>query len=359
MPTNIYLDYNATCPLLPQAQAAMVEVLAQPLNPSSTHAFGRTAKKHLEDARRVIANAVSAFANEVIFTSGGTEANNLALRGVKAPAVLVAATEHASVLQAVPNAQRLAVNPNGLLDLAALDKALKAAPNALVSVMLVNNETGVIQPIAEITRIVRAAGGLLHVDASQALGKIPVDMGALGADMLTLCAHKFGGPQGAGALVVQQKLAVAAQMLGGGQELRRRAGTENLVGIVGFAAAVQHAPNLAHLATWRDAMEAELKAQGAEIYGAHAPRVGNTSSIRMVGISNETQLMHFDLSGVAVSAGSACSSGRVEASHVLTAMGAGDGASQTIRVSMGWNTQESDLQAFVAAWKALRERTKK
>lgn len=352
---SIYLDYNATCPMLPQAAEAMCAHVSEPLNASSTHAFGRKAKQLLEGARKVVADAVSAFPAEVIFTSGGTEANQMGLRGIPNRPLLVAATEHASVLQASAEAVHIPVDEHGILRMDALAELLKTHANALVSVMLVNNETGVIQPIREIAKLVHEAGGLLHVDAAQALGKMSVDMGALGADMLTLCAHKFGGPQGAGALVVQQKLPIQPLIKGGGQELRRRAGTENLAAIAGFAAAIQHMPKLAHLEAWRTALEVDLKAMDPriKIFGEGAPRVANTSNILMPGISNETQLMHFDLAGIAVSAGSACSSGRVEASHVLSAMGAGEGASQAVRLSMGWNTQESDLAAFSAAWKSL------
>jgi len=360
MPT--YLDYNATTPLLPEALAAMQEVYAQPANASSVHGFGREAKKRLEAARKTIAESISAWPGELFFTSSGTEANITALRGSKATRVLASAIEHSSVLKALPGVQSVAVTPEGVVDLAALEALLKAhsAPT-LVSIMLANNETGVIQPVAEAAKICHANGALLHCDAVQALGKIPVDFSLLGVDLLTLSAHKCGGPVGAAALIARRELPVAALLTGGGQESGRRAGTENIAAIAGFAAAVEKAAHCAghmsDLRNWLDAMEAELTNEGALIVGSQTPRLPNTSCVMMPGVGNEVQLMDFDLGGFAVSAGSACSSGRIEVSHVLTAMGlAPMQASSAVRVSAGWGTKKAEIEAFTAAWLKLRAR---
>ncbi len=358
----IYLDYNATAPLLPQALSAMQAVLAQPANPSSVHRYGREAKKQLENARKTIAEAISAWPNEILFTASGTEANATALRGLPGRRVLVSAIEHSSVLKAV-SAETIPVTGEGLLDLAALDAMLQTGGPALISVMLANNETGIIQPVAEAAQMARRHGALLHCDAVQALGKIPVDFGALGADMLTLSAHKCGGPLGAAALVIRRDLAVTPLLAGGGQELGRRAGTENTAAIAGFAAAIEKTashPHINHVRHWLDAMEAIMEASGATVFGKTLPRLPNTTCVAMPGVSGEVQLMGFDLAGFAVSAGSACSSGRIEPSHVLLAMGASPAlASCAIRVSAGWATKEEEIQAFAAQWQTTHGRLAK
>ncbi len=350
--TLVYLDYNATTPLLPAALAAMQQVYAHPANPSSVHRFGRDAKKHLEDARKTIADAISAWPNEVLFTASGTEANVTALRGTTRR-IFASAIEHSSVLKAIPNTQ-IPVTVNGIIDLAALDAMLANSEPALVSLMLANNETGVIQPIREASAIAHKHGALLHCDAVQGLGKIAVDFGALGADMLSVSAHKGGGPVGAAALVVRRDVAVAPLLAGGGQELGRRAGTENIAAIMGFAASVENAQNLTHIKQvrhWLDAMEAEMEASGAVVFGKGVPRLPNTTCAAMPGVGNEVQLMDFDLNGFAVSAGSACSSGRIEPSHVLLAMGVEKTlAASAIRISAGWATTEQDIRAFAAVW---------
>ncbi len=345
-----YLDYNATAPIRPQVAAAMQTLLSAPANPSSVHSFGRAAKKQLEDARARIAAAISVWPDEIIFTASGTEANNTALANARD--ALVSAVEHSSVLV---GRQVIPVDANGIVSLSALSTMLEKHKPALVSVMLANNETGVIQPVAEIAALCRQHATLFHCDAVQALGKIPVDCGALGADMLTLSAHKCGGPLGAAALVVRRGVAFTPLLSGGGQELRRRAGTENVAAIVGFAKAVEEIDfaHMRELRAWLDAMEAQC----GTIFGKSALRLPNTSCIAMPGISNEVQLMDFDLQGFAVSAGSACSSGRIEVSHVLTAMGVPKTlAGCAIRVSGGWNTQESEIKAFTQAWCALHKR---
>jgi cysteine desulfurase len=365
----IYLDYNATSPLLPSVRAAMDAIAGEALNPSSVHAVGRKAKKLLEDARSSIASAFGAFANEVLFTGSGSEANNMVLRGFAGNRpLLVAATEHASItkMASLLGASMLPVDEHGLLKLDILEAQLKALGKpALVSVMLANNETGVIQPIAEIARIAHAHGALLHVDAVQALGKITIDWGLLGADMLTLCAHKCGGPVGVGALLIRNDLPINPLITGGGQELGRRAGTENITAIVGFAQLVKdvaNAPQAAAWLKWRTELEEKLKAAvpDAKIFGLNAPRLPNTIQISMPNVKSETQLMNFDLGGFAVSAGSACSSGRITPSHVLLSMGVAPHIAETaIRISWGWGTTHDEIRVFIDAWKQMAERLSK
>ncbi len=357
----IYLDYNATSPLLPAVREAMLAAMDAPMNPSSVHGLGRSAKRKLEDARQEIAQAFGAFSNEVLFTASGTEANNMVLRAFAGQPLLVSAIEHASIGKTADllGGGRIPVTGEGLLDLAALEGMLAALGKpALVSVMLANNETGVIQPVAAIADIVHAHGGLLHCDAVQGIGKLPVDWGLLKVDMMTISAHKVGGPIGAAALLLRSDLPIRPLLSGGGQELGRRAGTENSVAILGFAQAVgmlANCPEAARLAALRDRLEGLL--EGAVIYGKNAPRLPNTSMVGMAGVSSETQMMHFDLSGFAVSAGSACSSGRLEPSATLIAMGIGkEQAGQTVRISLGWGTTEADIESFAACWNALAAR---
>ena len=341
----------------------MVEVLRAGGNPSSVHAAGRKARAAVETARRRVAALVGALPVEIVFTSGGTEANNLALSGAGRRRVLVSAVEHDSVLRAVPGAEIVGVDGNGVVDLAGLERALAAsgAEPALVSVMLANNETGVLQPIADVVRLARAAGALVHCDAVQAAGKVPVDVHGLGVDYLSLSAHKLGGPTGVGALVVRDGAPFATDRRGGGQESNRRAGTENVAGIAGFGAAAQEAagcaPDLAgRLAGWRDRIELSLVqiAPRARVFGVDAGRVGNTSCLSMPGVPAETQVMAFDLAGVYSGAGAACSSGKVQRSAFLAAMGVpAEEAATAIRISLGWNTEPADIERLIAAWRDL------
>lgn len=350
-----YLDHNATSPLRPEARAAMLRAMECGGNASSIHAEGRAARKLLDDARDQVARAIGVIAPMVIFTSGGSEANNLALKGAGVERLIVSAVEHPAVLEAAKASGKpveiLAVDGNGLADLQVLEKMLKG-PRALVSVMLANNETGVIQPLTEIVRL--AQGHLVHTDAVQALGKIPVNFGLLGADMMTLSAHKLGGPAGAGALVVRDGLALEPLIHGGGQELRRRAGTENLPAVAGFGAVAQTRQQRGAL---RDRLEEAL--DGAVIFGRNVARLPNTTCFAMPGMKAETLLMAFDLEGIAVSSGSACSSGKVAKSHVLAAMGVAPEISQAaIRVSLGWDTSEDMIDQFIAAWRKIASRHK-
>ena len=361
----IYLDYNATAPVKPAVVDAVAETMLLAGNPSSVHGFGRDVRKRIEDARERIAALLGCAPPELVFTAGGTEANNTALRGAGRRALIVSAIEHPAILRtAEACAETLVVLPvdgEGVLDLGALDAALAAHGScALVSVMLANNETGAIQPVAEIAARAHAAGALVHCDAVQAPGRVPLSFAALGVDMMSIAAHKFAGPKGIGALVVRSGLDIAPLVTGGGQERGLRGGTENAAGIAGFgAAAALAADDLARageIAAMRDGMEARLRETEPEIvvFSAGAPRLPNTSCLTMPGVQSETQVMGLDLAGVAVSAGSACSSGRVEASHVLRALGASDALGGcAIRVSMGWATTEDEIERFLGAWRAL------
>jgi cysteine desulfurase len=298
-----------------------------------------------------------------VFTSGGTEANNLALAGAGRERVLVSAIEHDSVLKAVA-AETIPVDRRGVVELAALERLLAArAEPALVAVMLANNETGAIQPVADAARVAHVHGALLHCDAVQAAGKIAIDFKALGVDLMTVSAHKLGGPAGVGALIVADHVPLTARQRGGGQERGRRAGTENLAGIVGFGVAADIAAaelgTMAKLANLRDDLERRATAAvpGAILFGREAPRLSNTTCLALPGLSSEVQMMALDLAGVAVSAGSACSSGKVQASHVLRAMGADAAtAGSAIRISLGWESSAEDVEAFLEAWCALAAR---
>ncbi len=352
-----YLDHNATSPLRPLALDAMVEALRLGGNPSAIHSSGRKARSLVDMARRRVAALIGCLPSEIVFTSGGTEANNLALRGSGRRRLLVSAIEHASVLKASLDAEIIPVDREGVIDLAALEQMLarKAEP-ALVSVMLANNETGVVQPIGEVVRLARASHALVHCDAVQAAGKLAFDIHGLGVDYLSLSAHKLGGPTGVGALIVCGGAPLASDRLGGGQEANRRAGTENVAGIAGFGAAAESAQSVLAVAPLRDRLEATLLrlAPDARVFGAGAPRLDNTSCVSMPGVKAETQVMALDLAGVCVSAGAACSSGKVQRSAVLDAMGVvpADAAS-AIRVSLGWNTEASDIDRLIAAWRDL------
>ena len=366
-----YLDYNATAPLQAEAREALVAALDIG-NPSSVHEEGRKARALVEMARADVAALVSAPAETVIFTSGGTEACNLALGLRQAPAgeikrLLVSAIEHSAVLavaeESVLPVELLPVTADGVVDMAALDAALQDETPALVCVMLANNETGVIQPIAEIAAKTRAHGSLLFCDAVQAAGKMPIDIFALGADALSLSGHKLGAPMGIGALVSRPAVVVPPQLLGGGQELGRRAGSENISGIAAFAAAAKAAQrdldDFANLADLRDDMEAALLAVQPQmkIFGNHADRLANTSCFALGGLKSETLVMALDLAGVAVSAGSACSSGKVSRSHVLAAMGAETHISEgVLRVSLGWQSKREDTEKLVDEWSKLAGR---
>lgn len=375
MAERSYFDWNATTPLRPQARYALLEALALCGNPSSVHAEGRAARALVEHAREQVADLVGAEPANVFFTSGGTEANMAALTpaietaGEKRPRdrLLISAIEHSSVrtggqfrrdaVEDVP------VKLDGRIDLSALAEAVGQSPRPLVSLMLANNETGVVQPVSQAAAVVHGAGGLLHVDAIQAVGRIPCDIGQIGADLLTLSAHKIGGPKGIGALVRRSEdIHFPAPLIrGGGQERGLRGGTENVAGIAAFGAATAAARDglaieAARMRTLRDRLESGLKAiaPGAVIFGETAERLPNTTLFSAEGMKAETAVIAFDLAGIAVSSGAACSSGKVQPSHVLAAMGVSPALLRgAVRVSLGWGTNEADIERFLAAWRKL------
>jgi cysteine desulfurase len=372
---RIYLDWNATAPLRPEAQEALREAFSVSGNPSSVHAEGRAARRLIEQAREQVAALVGAQPHNVFFTSGGTEANMLALTpaieagGQKQPRdrLLMSAIEHSSVRTGGRFSREIIgdvpVAEDGRIDLAALAEQVGKTSRPLVSLMLANNETGVVQPVAEAAAIIHAAGGLLHVDAVQGPGRIPCNIGALGADLLTLSAHKIGGPKGVGAIVRRSEDIHFPDPLirGGGQERGIRAGTENVAGIAGFRAAAaaageRFAAEAGHMRKLRDALESGLKAisQGAVIFGEMAERLPNTTLFAVEGMKAETAVIAFDLEGVAVSSGAACSSGKVQPSHVLAAMEVpATLVGGAVRVSLGWNTTKADVEGFLTAWTKL------
>ncbi|MGV8996554.1 MAG: cysteine desulfurase family protein [Parvibaculaceae bacterium] len=358
---RIYLDHNATAPVRPEAAVAVAHALTLTGNPSSVHAEGRRALALIEDARINVANLVGAKTNEVIFTSGGTEAANLALHLAKTSLgverLIISAIEH-DCIRAPANASGLPldilpVDADGVADLAALKILLAKPGKALVALMMANNETGVIQPVGEAAELAHTAGALLLSDTIQTAGRLTLDMKSLGADMLLLSAHKLGGPQGVGALIIRASLAYEPFIRGGGQEKRRRAGTENLSGIAGFGVAARLALTDNMTPDLRDYMETELRKAVPDIvvFGAKAPRLNNTSLFATSGLASETLMVALDLDGLAVSAGSACSSGKVTRSHVLGAMGVSDDlAGAAIRVSLGHGTTKDDVDHLVASW---------
>jgi cysteine desulfurase len=372
MPDRVYFDWNATTPLRREAREAMAAAWDLAGNPSSVHAEGRQARRLVEEARASIAGAIGASPRNVIFTSGGTEANALALtpglrraEGVAVARLLVSAVEHASVLAggrfAAAEIASIDVTRSGLLDLDHLRMMLAGGPPALVSIMLANNETGALQPVKEAADIVHAAGGLLHVDAIQALGKIPIDINAMNADQVTLSAHKIGGPKGVGALVLAEGvMGFEPQLRGGGQELGRRAGTENVSGIAGFGAAVIAAmgaleQDAVRLESLRNRLESGLReTAGVIVFAEGVKRLPNTTLFTVPGLRAETAVIGFDLAGIAVSSGSACSSGKVQPSHVLKAMGFGPQLAQgALRLSLGWSTTAAEIDRCLEAWRKL------
>ena len=369
MTERVYLDWNATTVLRREARAAVLAAMEVVGNPSSVHAEGRAARRLVEEARENVAALVGAEPRNVAFTSGGTEANVLALApGTGATThskLLVSAIEHASVLAGgrfpASAVEQLPITGSGQINLAALQRRLAALPHGvLVSVMLANNETGVVQPISDVASLVHQAGGTLHVDAVQGPGRIRCDIKVLGADLLTLSGHKIGAPKGVGALIRRDgaKPFPAALISGGGQERRTRAGTENVPGIAGFGAAandtLRNSPSeRLRLLALRERLELSLKAHTPSmvIFGADVERLPNTTLFAVPGMKAETAVIAFDLEGIAVSSGAACSSGKVQASHVLAAMGVLPALARgAVRVSFGWGTTESHIDAFIRAW---------
>lgn len=365
MSEPVYLDNNATAPVRPEAIEAVVHALNVTGNASSIHAYGRAARAIMEAAREEIAGLIGAAAANIVFTSGGAEANNLALDSAVAAGskrLIVSAIEHATVIEAAKASgaavELLPVTRDGLADLDWLRERLARWDDAdgrpFVALMLANNETGVIQPVSEAAELVRAVDGWMHVDAIQALGKTPVDMAALGADTLVFSGHKIGAPQGVGGLAFGPRAILTRRQHGGGHERGRRAGTENIPGIAGLGAAAKvlraSLSDNTRQGAWRDAAAERLKAAGAVVMGEGAPRLPTTLNVAAPGWTSDLQVMALDLAGIMVSAGSACSSGKVKASHVLLAMDQGDLAGCAIRVSGGWKTTEAEWNRFADVW---------
>jgi cysteine desulfurase len=364
---SIYLDYNATAPIRPEARDAVLRAFETAGNPSSVHASGRAARDLVEIARKQVGELVGVVPGSVTFVSGGTEANALAIGSAAFAGfnrIIVSEGEHDAVLETAAasglQVWKMPLDANGVARLDWLEEALSDEGRALVCLMLANNETGVIQPIAQAAALVREADGWLHVDAVQAAGKIAIDFTALGADTLALSAHKLGGPQGVGALVAGTRATIVRQQHGGGQERGRRAGTENVAGIAGFGAAAEAAlrdlPSMANQGTWRDALAERLKAAGAVMLGEGAQRLPQTLCLAAEGFASQIQVMNLDLAGVMVSAGSACSSGKVKASRVVDAMGRADLAPFALRVSGGWASTQQDWISCGDAWLAASSR---
>lgn len=359
-----YLDWNATAPLLPEARAAIERALDVHGNPSSVHAEGRRARAVVETAREQVAALIGARPSEIVFTSGATEACATVLAAPWS-ALLIAGIEHDAVLRPaeVAAGQRiaLAVGADGGVDVADVgDKVRHGSGNVLVALQIANNETGVLQPLPEVAAIAREADALIFTDAAQAAGRIPVNFAATGADFMALSAHKFGGPKGIGALVVRDGRELPALIRGGGQERRRRGGTENIPGIAGFGAAAEAARNAIsernRIAALRDRLEASLLdlTPEARIIGAGTERLPNTTCIALPGHAAETLVIRFDLAGIAVSAGAACSAGKIGASHVLMAMGLDETTARSaIRISIGPTTTNHDIDRCVAAWREI------
>jgi cysteine desulfurase len=378
----IYLDHNATSPLRPEAAEAVLRALELCGNPSSVHGRGREARHVVDDAREAVAGLAGARPEDLIFTSGGTEANASALRGAvegaaeqgnRVTRLFVSAVEHDSILSAAATLSerssglRAAVIPvtkDGVVDVESLRVLLREGKGrAIVAVMAANNETGAIQPLDDIAHLAGEAGALLLVDAVQSCGKIALDFETLGADYLSISAHKVGGPQGVGALAVKGGAPFAPLFLGGGQERGRRAGTENVAGIAGFGAAAKATfeglSGQTRLAAMRDRFENEIRSriEGITVFSADASRLSNTSNFAISGVAAETAMMALDLDGICISSGAACSSGKVAPSHVLRAMGVSeDLANSALRISLGWNSSEADIDAALLSLERLAAR---
>lgn len=360
----IYLDANATEVLRPQARDAVLAAMEVTGNPASVHAAGRAARRVLEDARERIGAAFGTSPADIVFTAGGTEADALAVHALgQGRRLIIGATEHDAIRSAAPGAMVLPVDAQGVAEMAALDELLAEGPPALVCLMLANNETGVLQPIAQAAEICRRHGALLHVDAVQAAGRVAVDIQALGADSLAVSGHKLGGPKGAGALLLAADRPLPALIAGGGQERGRRGGTPPLPAIAGFAAALGAAlaelDKMPGVAALRDGMEAAAMAAGAVVCGAGAARLANTTCLALPGVRADAQVIALDMVGLCVSSGAACSSGKVAPSHVLAAMGMGEMAGQAVRASLSWTTTAADAAAFGAAYAPMAARLAK
>ena len=364
----IYFDHNATTAIRPEVIDLITQIMRETGNASATHGAGRRASHHIEQAREQVAKAVNTRPAQVIFTGCATESINTILKTFKGERILSCANEHAAILDCgQAELEIIPVDGNGLIDMSVLESKLQTEPKtALVSMIHVNNETGVIQPIQPVADLVHKYGSLLHVDAVQALGKIPVDFTGSGADYMSLSAHKFGGPQGVGAFVFAAQKPIRPLLRGGKQEKRQRAGTSNVAGIAGMGLAAEMAitnmDTYTQLAAFRDDIETRLSdtLDGITINGQTADRVGNTISLSCQGVANTVQVMSLDLEKICVSVGSACSSGVAKPSHAITALGVSDEyALSTIRISLGWNTTKDDVETFINAYIKIINRLRK
>jgi len=360
---SIYMDYNASAPLLPDVREAMLDVMGRAGNSSSIHSHGRVMRSYVDTARRQILEGIDAKGAKLIFTGSATESNNMILKGAKVKSHIISAIEHPSLFQVRDDVYRIPVGEDGVIRLEALESLLKELPApALVSIMMVNNETGVIQPVAEAAKIARSYGAIVHTDAVQAVGRIPLSFHDLGVDVMTIAAHKFGGPAGIAALVYRDPIEILPLIAGGGHEQGLRAGTQNVSLIEGMRVAISESfkvlQNSQLIQELRDSIENQILeiCPDAKIIGKNVKRIPNTSCVSMPGVSAEVQLMAFDLAGISVSSGSACSSGKVRPSHVMEAIGVD--VTQTggvLRISLGWDTKPQDVDAFIQTWKQIYE----
>jgi cysteine desulfurase len=364
----VYLDYNATTLIKP----AVIETVAKTMhiggNASSIHAFGREARGIVEKAREHVAALVRTAPTQVVFTSGATESNNMVLRPFMDQRMIISSIEHPAVSEAVPNAETIPVTPQGIIDMEAFEAMLREGETpAIISCMLVNNETGVIQPVEDMARLAKSIfpGILFHCDAAQAAGRIDINFAKMQLDYLSLSAHKFGGPQGVGALIHAPGVPMTKYMFGGAQERYQRAGTENVAGIAGMGVAAELAvtdmPAYQELAYLRDKLETAITSHAPEavIYGRDLPRVSNTCAVGLPGITSDLQMMRLDLAGICCSSGAACSSGKIKPSKVLLAMGVDEEfANCALRISLGWASTEQDIDRCVAAWCAMYDKLK-
>lgn len=364
-----YLDHNATSVLRPEVKQAMTEVMDETGNPSSVHALGRKALYRMQTARESIANLVECDREQIIFTSCGTEANMLVVQGTRFDHYVSTETEHPSIFKVLENHPRIEVDGNGILDLKALEAYLKSQDGSvLISLIYANNETGVIQPIDKIVELAKTYKAYVHIDAVQALGKMPLSFKELDIDFMTIAPHKIGGPIGTAALIVKNKTLLYPTMQGGGQEFGYRSGTENVVAIYGFGkladSLASEDPHMMDIEALRNEMETELAEFCQDLGGPEATfiaqkanRAPNVSYMVMPGVTSQQQLIEFDLKNIYVSSGSACTSGKVKASRVLKAMGISDSESEcAIRVSLGWNTTKEDIKNYCECWKAIYAR---
>lgn len=363
MNKKLYFDSNATARIRPEVISLVTEIMGETGNASSTHSFGREARRRIETARRQVAGTLGVDPQQVIFNSGATEGNTTVFKGFEGKRILASAIEHPSIMDCGVPIETIPVTRDGVVDMDAFKKMLSTGPTpALVSIMTANNETGVIQPVTEIAKLAKEAGAIVHSDAVQGYGRFAFTRESLGADFLTLSAHKIGGPQGVGAMVIAPGVTPYKLLQGGGQERRQRGGTENVAGIAGFGLAAEMAcssfDKFASLSVLRDKIEAHLlKSPQVKVYGKNVPRTANTCFLTVQGVPNDTLLMAFDLEGVAVSAGSACSSGSIRLSNVLGAMGVlPDPLLASLRISLGITTTEKDVEELCAVWDKLRAR---